>query len=108
MAGFWNCWIVWACRIIPPDRLPKLWLVHSRSPASASHDPFFERCVLVRSLKTYAVIGFGLAAIIAAAIARPFPPRPKLVVLIAVDQFRYDYRSEEHTSELQSPCNLVC
>ena len=45
----------------------------------------------MRSLKTYAVIGFGLAAIIAAAIAQPFPPRPKLVVLIAVDQFRYDY-----------------
>src|SRR5256885_9355730 len=22
--------------------------------------------------------------------------------------FRYDARSEEHTSELQSPCNLVC
>src|SRR5256885_9596954 len=21
---------------------------------------------------------------------------------------RWDYRSEEHTSELQSPCNLVC
>src|SRR5256885_5432392 len=23
-------------------------------------------------------------------------------------QTRYDVRSEEHTSELQSPCNLVC
>src|SRR5256885_12802962 len=26
----------------------------------------------------------------------------------AVPAFRHDERSEEHTSELQSPCNLVC
>src|SRR3989454_6079327 len=25
-----------------------------------------------------------------------------------VDQYRSEVRSEEHTSELQSPCNLVC
>lgn len=45
----------------------------------------------MRSLKFYAVMGFGLATMIAAGIGRPFPPRPKLVVLVAVDQFRYDY-----------------
>src|SRR5256885_12017704 len=27
---------------------------------------------------------------------------------IAVPIFRLGFRSEEHTSELQSPCNLVC
>src|SRR5205807_2897236 len=29
-------------------------------------------------------------------------------VLAATPHVREDYRSEEHTSELQSPCNLVC
>src|SRR3989454_7606059 len=27
---------------------------------------------------------------------------------ISISSDRYTYRSEEHTSELQSPCNLVC
>src|SRR5256885_6841617 len=27
---------------------------------------------------------------------------------VAVSAARFDARSEEHTSELQSPCNLVC
>src|SRR5256885_9639377 len=39
------------------------------------------------------------------------PRKPRLAVLIVIDQLRGDYisrRSEEHTSELQSPCNLVC
>src|SRR5256885_7764705 len=37
-----------------------------------------------------------------------------LAALIAVDgwllakRVKYNHRSEEHTSELQSPCNLVC
>lgn len=45
----------------------------------------------MRSLKMYAAIGFGAIAMIAAGIGSPFPPKPKLVVLVAVDQFRYDY-----------------
>src|SRR2546426_1488043 len=39
-----------------------------------------------------------------AARAAPTP----LAAMIAVDDFRFVTRSEEHTSELQSPCNLVC
>jgi predicted AlkP superfamily pyrophosphatase or phosphodiesterase len=45
----------------------------------------------MRSLKLYAVMAVGLTTMIAADIDRPFPSRPKLVVLVAVDQFRYDY-----------------
>src|SRR5256885_11957954 len=32
----------------------------------------------------------------------------KLLVEVATPQAAYCPRSEEHTSELQSPCNLVC
>src|SRR2546426_4485758 len=36
-------------------------------------------------------------------------PRPRDVVVVDVRLERVgDQRSEEHTSELQSPCNLVC
>src|SRR2546426_9207390 len=34
--------------------------------------------------------------------------RVKLYVIYKALNFRRAYRSEEHTSELQSPCNLVC
>src|SRR5256885_11507009 len=30
------------------------------------------------------------------------------VLLLLVLRFKVPFRSEEHTSELQSPCNLVC
>src|SRR5256885_11987470 len=40
------------------------------------------------------------------------PPRPIRAlpghVRVCLDARREDQRSEEHTSELQSPCNLVC
>src|SRR5256885_8327115 len=38
-------------------------------------------------------------------LARDWEPREKLVLENALMKFQ---RSEEHTSELQSPCNLVC
>src|SRR6266446_8520819 len=38
----------------------------------------------------------------------PPPPVPPEVVTIEVDFDGTLIRSEEHTSELQSPCNLVC
>src|SRR5256885_12452886 len=54
-------------------------------------------------------------------LARPRPPRrpstsysrfaakgPCVTHAILVDTCRGSFRSEEHTSELQSPCNLVC
>src|SRR2546426_4422238 len=34
-------------------------------------------------------------------------PKPLIPTLIAITSL-LKYRSEEHTSELQSPCNLVC
>src|SRR5256885_7262688 len=35
-------------------------------------------------------------------------PGPGDDVIAEADSFRFESRSEEHTSELQSPCNLVC
>src|SRR5256885_12602715 len=32
----------------------------------------------------------------------------RLIIIPALTEFCEHYRSEEHTSELQSPCNLVC
>src|SRR2546426_7938462 len=34
--------------------------------------------------------------------------RPRAAFRLKLTQVRRDDRSEEHTSELQSPCNLVC
>src|SRR2546426_7582273 len=36
------------------------------------------------------------------------PAAPLGVLLDTPDEIRANARSEEHTSELQSPCNLVC
>src|SRR5256885_9440992 len=36
------------------------------------------------------------------------PPDGRAAVVITPLTATYFYRSEEHTSELQSPCNLVC
>src|SRR5256885_13228090 len=36
------------------------------------------------------------------------PPWPSITSRMSWVCFQYSYRSEEHTSELQSPCNLVC
>src|SRR5256885_7817704 len=45
--------------------------------------------------------------------AADWPPRPALIAHRGASALRPEhtleaYRSEEHTSELQSPCNLVC
>src|SRR3989454_4917713 len=37
-----------------------------------------------------------------------FPAAPELVVMFIPGESFVGARSEEHTSELQSPCNLVC
>src|SRR5205807_7988362 len=34
--------------------------------------------------------------------------RPDMIVVLGGPEVSYETRSEEHTSELQSPCNLVC
>src|SRR5256885_12695694 len=36
------------------------------------------------------------------------PPQLEVIALSALSKLRLGIRSEEHTSELQSPCNLVC
>src|SRR5256885_11119288 len=41
-------------------------------------------------------------------IASPAPDEQLLALNEALDRFAALERSEEHTSELQSPCNLVC
>src|SRR5256885_13113585 len=41
-------------------------------------------------------------------LARDRAPRPLLGARIGVGALAAHRRSEEHTSELQSPCNLVC
>src|SRR5256885_7128595 len=43
-----------------------------------------------------------------AAFALSTSPPPCRARVQPVRSFFIDYRSEEHTSELQSPCNLVC
>src|SRR5256885_6804801 len=35
-------------------------------------------------------------------------PQVRVKVATAIERVRWQWRSEEHTSELQSPCNLVC
>src|SRR3989454_5698258 len=50
----------------------------------------------------------GGAAAVAGASPRPFVPLLPMLAEIADDFPSVLARSEEHTSELQSPCNLVC
>src|SRR5256885_11510834 len=55
--------------------------------------------------------GLGERAHEVHAIREPEPGRlllPRRPVGSIADQMAVDPRSEEHTSELQSPCNLVC
>src|ERR1039457_2401288 len=39
---------------------------------------------------------------------RDYGEEPSMLARLAEHLARFDVRSEEHTSELQSPCNLVC
>src|SRR5256885_9714466 len=66
----------------------------------------FPYTTLFRSTPTFLIAAsFGVLALASVAIAvRDHPPGPRAVPPRA----RGDLRSEEHTSELQSPCNLVC
>src|SRR2546426_6733498 len=62
------------------------------------------------TLFPYTTLFRSLAARLVGGVPRHRPPRPKDEVArepppASVADFR---RSEEHTSELQSPCNLVC
>src|SRR5688500_19582398 len=59
---------------------------------------------LVAVAPAMAVAVLGLGAIIALAFAAPVAHLVTLIALTAIVPFR----SEEHTSGLQSPCNLVC
>src|SRR2546426_2564438 len=59
--------------------------------------------------------GWTLAAYVAEKLKRPLPPerlerllRGRSLVHAEAELLPETRRSEEHTSELQSPCNLVC
>src|SRR2546426_9205544 len=54
----------------------------------------------------YLVLGLG-DVYLGAPVATPLDPRHRLVTT-KYNPARTWTRSEEHTSELQSPCNLVC
>src|SRR5256885_12784193 len=63
----------------------------------------------VTGVQTCALPISSLSIIAAATTSSPntSPQRPKGLLLVTIRLAR-SYRSEEHTSELQSPCNLVC
>src|SRR2546426_6494180 len=67
------------------------------------------RSRLVAVLGWLVAMGAPLAAQAPAPSAPPPPPPPlRLSFADAVRLASGEVRSEEHTSELQSPCNLVC
>src|SRR2546426_2407518 len=76
--------------------------IRSTGGAAAPSGSRFRKCVLpgTPSLKTLIELPIGIVAAVR-------PPRP-LLGEPDVEPRRDEPRSEEHTSELQSPCNLVC
>src|SRR5256885_8798467 len=79
--------------------------------------PLFPYPTLFRSGRAYAesvvVAALDLSGQVAAGISHGFRPYgPPTMVTRAqgavTAELEYEPRSEEHTSELQSPCNLVC
>src|SRR5256885_7217588 len=67
----------------------------------------FPYTTLFRSLKTAKTV-YEANAAKAAEERRARTPQARGVVPLTLDGQRLELRSEEHTSELQSPCNLVC
>src|SRR5256885_6352837 len=81
----------------------------SRSSIGTRHIQFVSVCLIVPTIlilgleqvlskETTATLIGGLTGYLLSGLGRYEPPSPKPP----------DKRSEEHTSELQSPCNLVC
>src|SRR5256885_13308795 len=64
----------------------------------------FPYTTLFRSLLTFVVGGGGFSGVEAIAEMNDFVREAKA----NYPRLRHAERSEEHTSELQSPCNLVC
>src|SRR5256885_14290105 len=68
----------------------------------------FAKFKLVATLEEHSVLG-GLGGAVAEWLADHSPARARLTRCGTADEFLHETcRSEEHTSELQSPCNLVC
>src|ERR1017187_7921445 len=105
-----------------PSERPYIGLVpFSESDEQACY--FFgrdeEREVVKANLMTYPLTllygasGVGKSSLINAAVLRDLRKTPKEVVVVVCRDWRDDpsaaqHRSEEHTSELQSPMYLVC
>src|SRR5256885_9379706 len=71
----------------------------------------FPYTTLFRSLEGAAPVGLELRLLDPAVLADPYPLLHRLRAEAPVrwdETQRVWTRSEEHTSELQSPCNLVC
>src|SRR5256885_3980526 len=69
----------------------------------------FPYTTLFRSLGVFLIFQHvGVSAFLTVVDAEGIPGEKMLEVFIFGYAFSIDYRSEEHTSELQSPCNLVC
>src|SRR2546426_4546872 len=63
----------------------------------------------IRSVRAALLVAFAGATLGASvAAAKPTRPRASRLFASAGYLFQVNQRSEEHTSELQSPCNLVC
>src|SRR5256885_11374057 len=80
---------------------------HSRSRSSSSSHPMAWRRILAHSGSTESATGTESRFRWSRADTL-YGPGPPEVARLDRDCHRGGTRSEEHTSELQSPCNLVC
>src|SRR5256885_8367846 len=100
-AGLWSTRLT--CTVIA---LIAYWLSDQYAPGTRSdeHTPHLQppgnlvcRSLSIHTCGTVTSTGTGTAAV-----------APSAVASICVEPSSRPPRSEEHTSELQSPCNLVC
>src|ERR1039457_3900619 len=77
-----------------------------------AHDPAIDRQVAIKVIRTPAFSSTAENANLRMRLMREARAagrlsHPNNVTVYSLDEHE-DFRSEEHTSELQSPCNLVC
>src|ERR1039457_4285556 len=91
-------------RIIHADNLVKLKQVHVVSLEAP--EAFLD---LGRGARFAAAVDFGhQKPLVAITVPQGLPHSHFAFALVIVPTVVHERRSEEHTSELQSPCNLVC
>src|SRR2546426_2563140 len=91
--GFWEQVVLYAKQFCPPNKASKAVGLIKRAVQSGAEVPFESGLTLERELQQQLFQSDDAKEGIAAYVEK------------RVAEFR---RSEEHTSELQSPCNLVC